>query len=259
MQDTAERPSVTVIVPALNEEGLIKTVVGGITSTLDSIGTPWEVLLIDDGSTDSTGQRMDELAAAHSSVKVIKHSRNRGLGHAYWTGVNNASCSHCLLMCGDGGLPAENLRPILAELGKVDIVVPYITNLKEVKSPSRYVLSKTYVRLLNLFAGLDICYYNGGALHRVDLLRPLEISSSGFGFQAEILAKLIRSGATYMQVPVQGAELRQQSKALTPRNILSMLKTFAKLLYAIIKTGGSSKRGRVSVVDRSASAKTNEE
>ena len=112
-----------------------------------------------------------------------------------------------MLLCGDGGMPASSLPKIFDKIATADIVVPYCENLREIKGPGRYLLSRTYTLLLNTLFGLRLKYYNGLPVHRVELVRSVGGKSDGFRFQAEILVQLLRAGQRdYVEVGALGAE-----------------------------------------------------
>ena len=227
--------TISIIVPALNEEKVVGTVVEQIMERARDRFADYEVILVDDGSTDRTGEIMDRLAARHPKTRVIHNERNLRFGNAYQRGLRQARFDYVMLLCGDGGLPASSLPPIFEKIGAADIVVPWIVNLKEIKTRSRYLLSRAYTGLLNLLFGLRLHYYNGLPVHRRDLLQAISITSGGFGFQAEILVKLIKSGCTYVEVGVNGAEETNVSSALRFRNWLSVGRTIAHLVKEIVR------------------------
>ena len=231
---SGDEPLVSIVVPALDEEVALVPFMQGLLQVLGELPQRVEIVLVDDGSTDGTGALMEKFVVAYDCVKAVHNPRNLGLGKAYLAGIRAASGTHAALMCGDGGLPPENLRAILSQFGRADIVVPYVSNLKDIKTPFRYLLSKIYKNLLNSIFGLDIRYYNAGALLPIPLIRKLDITTSGFGFQAEMLIKLIRAGCTYVQVPVVGAEATNRSQALRLRNLLSVGRTFFRLVSSIL-------------------------
>ena len=227
--------SVTFIVPALNEGQVAQAVLTDLISVVSKSFANYEVLLVDDGSTDDTGIIMDRCAASHERVRVIHNERNIGLGACYQRGLQEARCNYVMLLCGDGGLPARSLPAIFEKIGTADIVIPYMTNLRRIKSPLRFVLSRTYSKLLNTLFGFKLHYYNGLPVHRTDLLRSIRITSSGFGFQGEILVKLLKSGCSYVQVGVLGAEETRKSFALRPRNLVSVARTLLHLIAEIVR------------------------
>ena len=226
--------TITLIVPALNEETVVRSVVEQILAEVRNRFADYEVILVDDGSTDRTGDIMEDLARKNEKVRVLHNSVNLGLGTSYRLGLKEARHQYVMLLCGDGGLPAVSLPPIFERIGEADIVVPYMTNLKQIKTPLRYILSRTYTGLLNFLFGLRLNYFNGLPVHRTDLLRRIAITSSGFGFQGEILVKLIKSGATHIQVGVLGAEETKRSFALRPKNLLNVARTLVHLVLEIL-------------------------
>lgn len=225
--------TISFVVPALNEEAVLELFIEQVINAMQGRPLEYEIILVNDGSSDSTGAIMDRLAHRHATVRVLHNERNIGWGASYQRGLKVARFDYVMLLCGDGGLPARSLAPVLDQLGKADIIVPYMTNLRRIKSRGRYVLSRCYTELLNVLFGLRLRYYNGLAVHRRDLLQSISISSGGFGFQAEILVKLLKSGCAYVEVGIEGAEEKQQSFALRPRNVMSVARTIVYLLSAL--------------------------
>jgi dolichol-phosphate mannosyltransferase len=229
------RHSTSFVIPALNEENVVEEVVRAVWETVSQHLETFEIILIDDGSRDQTGQIMDRLASELPRVRVIHNATNLGLGAAYQRGVREAKLDHVMMLCGDGGLPAASLPSIIEKIGTADIVVPYMTNLSEIKTPMRYLISRTYTNLLNLLSGHRLHYYNGLPVHRRALLDQITITSSGFGFQGEILVKLLKSGCSYVQVGVLGAETTNKTSIFRVRNVFSVTATLLKLLLELIR------------------------
>ena len=163
-------------------------------------------------------------------MRVLHNMPNIGLGASYRRGVAEARLDYVMMLCGDGGVPASSLPPIIARIGAADIVVPYMLNLKQIKTPLRYLVSRAYTHLLNLLSGHRLNYYNGLPVHRRALLDQVTMTSSGFGFQGEILVKLLKSGCTFVQVGVMGAETTNKTSVFRIKNLLSVAFTVIKLV-----------------------------
>jgi dolichol-phosphate mannosyltransferase len=230
--------SISIVIPALNEETVLEGVVRDISVQVATSFTDYEIILINDGSTDKTGDIMDRLATELPNIRAVHNTGNIGLGSSYQRGLAEARSDYLMMLCGDGGMPAASLPPIFAAVGSADIVLPFITNLKQIKSPVRYFTSRTYTNLLNLLFGQKIKYYNGLPVHRVDLLRQLRINSSGFGFQGEILTKLLRSGCSITEVGVPGAEMTKNSSAVRLKGLINIAKVLTLLVWEVRRFDG---------------------
>jgi dolichol-phosphate mannosyltransferase len=230
--------SISIVIPALNEDAVLEMVVRDIEKQVSASFADHEIILIDDGSTDKTGDIMERLAAEFPRIRAIRNPQNIGLGSSYQRGLAEARYNYLMMLCGDGGMPAASLPPIFAAVGSADIVAPYVTNLKQIKSPVRYLTSRTYTHLLNILFGQKIKYYNGLPVHRVDLLRQLRINSSGFGFQGEILTKLLRSGCSLTEVGVLGAEMTKNSTAVRLKSLINIAKVLTLLVWEVRRFDG---------------------
>jgi dolichol-phosphate mannosyltransferase len=228
--NTKVSPTLSFIVPALNEQRNIGPTVEQIITAAGDRLTEYEIVLVDDHSTDTTGSIMDALARANSRVRVIHNAKNLGLGGAYKQGIKEARFNYVMGVWGDNSMPASSLIPILEQLGTSDIVMSYMPNLREIKSPFRFVGSRAYTSLLNILFGLKLRYYNGFTIHRSDLLKSIDISSNGFGFQAEIILKLLKAGHSYTEVGVPGIYITARSKALRIKNLISIVATIVHLI-----------------------------
>jgi glycosyltransferase involved in cell wall biosynthesis len=227
--------TISLIVPALNEEAVVGTVLEEIHRETASRFARFEIIAVNDGSSDATGRIMDDFAARRPHVRVLHNPRNLGLGGSFRRALSEARFQYVMLLCGDGGLPARSLPPIFDRIGTADLILPYMTNLRKIKSPSRYFVSRTYQNLLNVLFGLRVRYYNGLPVYRRTLLDAIRIKSNGFGFQGEIIVKLLKSGCTYTEVGVEGAEEKGRSFAFRPRNVVSVTRTLLRLIVEILR------------------------
>src|SRR5262245_4720131 len=120
------KPTVSFVVPALNEELNIGPTVESILAMATGSCSDYELVLVDDGSTDTTGKVMDELAAKDKHLKVVHNARNLGYGGAFKAGAAAATKDYVVRVCADNVTPTEQIAKVLAEVGKADIVLPYL-------------------------------------------------------------------------------------------------------------------------------------
>ncbi|HEY1980246.1 MAG TPA: glycosyltransferase family 2 protein [Xanthobacteraceae bacterium] len=226
---------ISFVVPALNEETVVGIVARDIHNHVDRAVATYELILIDDGSSDRTGEIMEALARDLPNVRVLHNKPNIGLGASYQRGVAESRYDYVMMLCGDGGLPASSLPPIIEKIGAADIVIPYITNLRSIKTPLRYMISRSYTRVLNLLSGQNLHYYNGLPVHRRQLLTASIMTSSGFGFQGEILVKLLKLGHSYVEVGVLGSETTNKTSVFRVKNLASVTRTVFKLIKLVVR------------------------
>lgn len=221
--------AVSFVVPALNEEENVADTVNEV-HRVGAMLEDYEIVLVDDGSTDRTGALMERLAATDGRLRVIHNPRNLGLGAAYKVGVAQAAHPYVIMIPGDNNHPAEGIVPVVMRLGQADIIIPYVAN-PEVRHFKRRLISNAFRWLLNLLFGLRVPYYNGLVLHRADLLRTITIETNGFAYQAEALVKLLRRGASSIAVPVAVASRGDRSsRAFRLKNVITVAETIWRLM-----------------------------
>ena len=110
--------TVSVVIPAYNEEGSVRSVVAEIEEILLQHKITPEIIVVDDGSKDKTAQ-----SAAEAGARVLRHRSNRGYGAALKTGIASASREYVVITDADGTYPARHIPQLLAELKRSDMVV----------------------------------------------------------------------------------------------------------------------------------------
>ncbi|GMR05356.1 MAG: hypothetical protein BMS9Abin24_164 [Thermodesulfobacteriota bacterium] len=229
------RPSISIIVPCLNEEGNLRGTVACIKEALDSSKrfSSYEILIFNDFSTDGTGALADEIAKDERSVKVIHNPKNMGFGYNYSEGVRLAKKDYIMMVPGDNEIPAPAIEAVFGLAGKADIIIPYATNTN-VRPLSRRAISGLFVLIMNTAFGLRLRYYNGTCMIKSSLLKKVPLKTWGFAYMAAILVRLLRAGASYAEC---GVEIRSResgkTKAFTTKNIFSVLEALSTLFWDV--------------------------
>jgi len=226
------QPLVCFVVPCFNEQDNVAPTVQSIRSAMGSERS-FEIVLVDDCSTDRTLERMQELAQADTRIRVLHNPVNLSLGGAYKRGVAVAQAEHVMMVPGDDGFPADSIAEIMRHAGEADIIIPVVTN-SGVRTWFRAVASRGFTTLLNWLFWLNVGYYNGAVLHRTALLQTIEIKTNSFAYQAEALVKLIARGATYAHCYVSIQERAAgRSSALSLKNQIAVWRTIIHLLVTV--------------------------
>lgn len=227
------KPTLSVIIPALNEEANIAAAVAEVLRTVGDRFADYELLLFDDGSRDRTGAIMDELASTNPRLRVTHNPTPHNLGGVYQQGIQMARHEYAIMVPGDNENPGSAIEPVLDQIGKADIVIPYPLN-QGVRPFARRVISRTYIGLMNLLFGCDLPYYNGTTICRVASVCAIRIRTASFAYQSEVLVKLLHQGASYVTV---GIEIQPQpgrtSKALHWRNVVRVCQAIARLWFEV--------------------------
>ncbi|HAZ10459.1 MAG TPA: hypothetical protein DCY56_05065 [Candidatus Omnitrophica bacterium] len=229
----ANQFSISVIVPAYNEEQNIAGAVSAIKAAAANRFSEYEILIIDDASSDNTGSIADKISRENPNVKVFHNSKNMGFGYNYKMGVGLATKDYIGLIPGDNEILEDSIKDIFSCAGKADMVLPYHTNSEE-RSLLRRSLSGGFTALLNLLFGYKLKYYNGPVVHKREIVTKVRMTTDGFAYQAEIITRLLKAGHSYIEVGMK-IRIRQHghSKALYPKNVWSVLKTIAKLCWEL--------------------------
>jgi glycosyltransferase involved in cell wall biosynthesis len=193
---------ISVFFPAYNDEASIASLVGDALAVLPSLADDFEVIVVDDGSTDNTAVVLDELARFDSRVRVVHHESNRGYGGALRTGFASATKELVFYTDGDGQYDVRELvllRPLLTE--GVDIVNGY--KIKRADGWRRKALGAAYNRLAHLLFSIPIrdvdCDFR---LIRRRSVEAIELVSSSGSICVELVHKLHRAGCVFSETPV---------------------------------------------------------
>lgn len=214
----------SIIVPCYNEARNLPGTIRELDHALDMARViSRQLVLVDDCSTDDTAAVMDGFAARHSDILVVRNPVNLGFGGAYRAGVVACQGEYVMLVPGDDAHPADGMAPLMALLGQADMVLTRVTN-PQVRPWWRQWVSRAYTRLVNGLFGFDIPYYNGLSIHRRSLLVTLPEFTSSFGFNAEIIVRMLHQGATHVTVGVAIRDRRDGfSRAFALGNIYRTL------------------------------------
>ena len=169
----------------------------------EGIAPDFEMVLVDDGSTDGSGRFIEQLAAQHANVRALHHGRNRGLGAAIRTGLMNATRELVLYMDSDFPVAADDARAALGSFSEdVDLLIGYRVGRAE--GIKREAMSWTYNRMIRWGFGLRVCDVNFAfKLIRRPLLQQMRLRSEGSFIDAELLLEATRLGARLREVGLQ--------------------------------------------------------
>ena len=217
---------ISVIFPAFNEEGNIRCTVETALKVLPKMATRWEVIVVDDGSSDATALICDDLKARYPEVEVICHGQNRGYGAALKSGIMSAKYDLIFFSDSDGQFDLRDLQQLISWSEDYDIVAGY--RAKRQDPFHRRINALGWNVIVRLVLGIKIrdvdCAFK---LFRRSVFDHVQIRCVGAMVNTEILAQATRLGMRIHQVKVNHLPRRygKQSGA----NVQVIVKAFREL------------------------------
>jgi glycosyltransferase involved in cell wall biosynthesis len=238
----------TIFIACYNEEENIIASLDVVVAALKELARPWEVIVVDDASDDTSVSLVTQYMGDHPDYPLILLVRgeNRGLAQNFIDAAFLGRGRYYKLVCGDNVENSRDIVAVLGRAGEADMVLPYHRNVIANRTPFRRFVSWLFPRLINRLTGYDLRYYNGcGVNLRHNVLR-WHSNCLGFDFQADLVVRMLDQGKTYIEVPIEGRE-RQfgASKAVTYASVVSTFRFIANLLFLRLgKSFGKRKRLR---------------
>lgn len=197
------RKSISAVLPAYNEGDNIARAVHDTVAVLETLPIEdYEVIVVDDGSTDQTPAICDELAGQNQHVQIIHHPTNRGYAHALKSGFAAASQSLIFYTDADNQYDVRELKNLLPAIEDYDIVVGF--RIYRFDPPFRLLVAWVYnvlVRLLFRIKTRDIdCAFK---LFRREVFDRITIETRGFFVDAEIMAKACHYNYSMTEIGVR--------------------------------------------------------
>ncbi len=223
--------SLTMIFTALNEEDKIKSAVMGMLKVARDNLKEFEIILLNDGSTDKTGAIMDQLVKEIPEAKVVHNEKPRGIGAAFATGLGMASCKYVTLVPGDEAYSTDLFPDLFKKIGEVDFIITYRTNQFQSRKFSRYVISRTYSFVWANVFSVPIKDLSSLNIYPVELTRKIA-PPPDLGFQLEMTIKLLRQNVSFIQMPLtlNTNEHKRASSVLKMGNVKALARTVKRLI-----------------------------
>ena len=223
--------SLSVVIPAYNEESCIEACVTALETVLKDISNQFEIIVVNDGSTDRTAAILEDLKRPRPHLMVVHHERNQGLGQTLRSGFSR--CRNAVTFYSDADLPFDffelgrALRVMV--LKNADVVVGFRHDRTD-EGFRRIFYSFTYNWLIRLIFGLRIRDVNFSfKLIRTSALRDMDLQSNGSCIDAEMMIKADRMRLFICQIGVDYFKRR------FGHSNLSSLRTIRKILWEMVR------------------------
>jgi glycosyltransferase involved in cell wall biosynthesis len=197
-----DKPQISIFFPAYNEEGNIESAVRSAVEVLSEICSDYEVLVINDASTDRTGEIADALARGNPKVRVIHHPENRQLGGAMRTGLNQATKDLVAYVDADNPVDLKEITRALEYMDSADVVIGYRLNREE--TLKRAIYSRVYNFLIRVLYGIKVKDVNFSfKIFRRQVLDTIVLKTASSFLDAELLIASKRAGFAIKEIGIR--------------------------------------------------------
>jgi glycosyltransferase involved in cell wall biosynthesis len=194
-------PSFSIVIAAYNEATTLRQVFERCLAVLNQCSEDFEIIILDDASTDQTGEIAEQIRSEHpDTVRVLGHSKNRGIAVTFEDLYRAAVKEYIFDIPADGEYPPEALLDILPLLAEYDIVVCHRT-FKEYTT-YRHIVSYLYRLLPRLLFGVELYDPGSAKCRSKNVIEDITVTSTGVFSEAERLIRAIRRGYRIGKVDV---------------------------------------------------------
>ncbi len=200
---------ISIVIPAYNEASNLQDLIGQIHDVLGALELKYEIIVVDDASSDNTAQ-----VAADAKARVISHPYNMGNGAAVKTGIRGATGEVIVLMDGDGQHKPGDIPGLLDTAKEYDLVVGARTS-KSHAGFHRFVANTIYNWLASYVTKFRIEDLTSGfrAVYSKAALRYLYLLPNTFSYPTTMTMAFLRSGLSVKYVPIEAAPRGKGSKS----------------------------------------------
>lgn len=221
----------SIIIFCYNEEGSIAQVIENAYDVTQKIAPEKsEIIIVNDGSSDGTKEQAEKLSRKYSTIKIINHPHNRGIGEALRSGYFNARNENVCAVPADGQFDLDELLPYAETPPKT--FVSFHRIVKSEYSSYRTFLSLMNRKINHYFLGLKTKDVNWVKIYKLDELKNIDIQMHSSLIETEICAKLLIKSNTLLEVSSSyKPRLAGKVKGSSPKEVLKI----GKELYKLIK------------------------
>jgi glycosyltransferase involved in cell wall biosynthesis len=217
----------SVIVPVYNEVDAIEGTIEQLHDTLKNAKTAYELIIVNDGSTDGTKDKLELLKKL--DFVYVGHETNRGYGAAIKSGVLKSKYQNIVITDADGTYPIKEIPGLASELNEFDMVVGHraFSNLPNKTKPAKWFIS----RMANYVAETRIPDINSGlrAFRKKSFNCFLSIIPNGFSLTTTITLGMFIGGFSIKYIPIEYYDRKGKSKIKPIRDTYNFLRLILKI------------------------------
>ena len=187
--------------PAYNEEGNVERMVDALKAVLPHFADDFEIIVVNDGSNDRTGEIADRLMKEDPKVRAVHHERNQGYGAAIRSGINACKKEYLFFTDGDGQFDISQLSLLIPLISEYDGVIGFRLNRQDpwIRKLNAWAWNRLVTMMFDLKVKDIDCAFK--LFHR-KVFEQIQLESSGAMISTEMLVKIARGGYRIHEVGV---------------------------------------------------------
>ncbi len=219
--------SFAVIIQAYNENESLSDTVLKVVTACNKLPYRYEIIIVDDGSSDGTAETADRLVKADPNLKVIHHPVNMGMGAALKSGFEAATSDYLTSIPADGQLNPDELGRLLEAMKDADFVTT--RRVRPYKQLSRRMLTRGLQAYMVCLFGF-VPRQEAGRMFRREILQHIEMTSTSAVLNLELIVKAHRLGYRFKEIPMELLEREKgKTKIASAKGVWRMMRELLKL------------------------------
>jgi len=227
--------SLSIGFPVYGDEGTVERVAMKALTIGKAVAVPFEVIIVDDGSPDRSGEIADALAGVHPEIRVVHHGKNLGYGHAFKSVLRNSRYEWIALTDGDDQYDLLDLKDLIRVTHRYDLIITF--RYKKIYSTLRIFLSWLYNVVLRFLFRTPFRDVSTGLrlVHR-SVINAVELESDGNIIGAELAIRAMLCGFAVGEVGIKTfPRTFGESSSVKSRHISKALAEIVKMYRSIFR------------------------
>ncbi len=231
--------SVSLILPAWNEEEVIEAAIGEAQAALSELACDYEIIVVDDGSTDSTSNLVKQIIETNPRVRLIRHQHNIGYGAALRAGFQAATKQLVVFTDADCQFDLKELDRFRLLSQSYEIVCGYRIDRQD--TALRCFYSRVYNQLVRCLLGTGVRDIDCALkMFRRDVVQGFNITTDGFLVNSELLTQAKQRGHSIVEVGVSHRPRTQGQSTVSIRHIPNVLKSLLQFWWNSVQFPGTA-------------------
>ncbi len=224
--------ALTIAMPAFNESERIKTTIQEVWQVAKATLDEFEIIVVDDGSTDNTYALINESKnTLGSEIITLRHQINQGLGAAFKTALDHAHYENITLIVSDGAFRPDGIRNLFLAIGSEPVLLGYRININT-RPIIRRILSATLTSYVRFITWTKIKDAHGLFVFPTSLCRRCPIQFTRYSISTQIVSYILHQSTSYKEVPIIYAnDADAHSNVLRISTLTDVIFSASKLLF----------------------------